>query len=80
MTTKIISSTEAQNNFGQILDDVVQNDARYIIRRRSVSQVIVLGLADFEQLLIADEVERRGIGNVIRELSPIYNLGNAIDA
>jgi len=80
MTTKIISSTEAQNNFGRILDDVVQNDARYIIRRRSASQVIVLGLADFEQLLAANEGERREIGNVIRELSPVYNLGNAIDA
>jgi prevent-host-death family protein len=80
MTTKIISSTEAQNNFGRILDDVVQNDARYIIRRRSASQVIVLGLADFEQLLAANEGERQEIGNVIRELSPVYNLGNAIDA
>ncbi len=80
VTTKIISSTEAQNNFGRILDDVVQNDARYVIRRRNTSQVIVLGLADFEQLLTANEGERREIGNVIRELSPVYNLGNAIDA
>lgn len=78
MTTKTISSTEAQNNFGRILDDVVQNDARYIVKRRSSSQVIVLSLADFRQLLAANENERREIGRVIRELSPTYDLGDAI--
>jgi prevent-host-death family protein len=78
MITKSISSTEAQNNFGRILDDVVQNDVRYIIKRRNASQVIVLGLADFEQLLAADENKRREIGNMIRELSPIYDLGEAV--
>jgi prevent-host-death family protein len=79
MITRIISSTEAQNNFGRILDDVVQNEARYVIRRRNMSQVIVLGLADFERLLSANERKRQEIGNVIRELSPVYNLGSAID-
>jgi hypothetical protein len=37
MSTKTIPSTEAQNNFGRILDDVVQNDARYIIQRRNLT-------------------------------------------
>jgi prevent-host-death family protein len=78
MTTKTISSTEAQNNFGRILDDVVQNDVRYIVQRRNMSQVIVLGLADFEQLLAANENERREISRVLRELSPVYDLGRAI--
>lgn len=80
MATKIISSTEAQNNFGRILDDVVQNDVRYIVKRRNASQVIVLSLADFEQLLVASDEERHEIGRVIRELSPVYNLGNTINA
>lgn len=78
MTTKTISSTEAQNNFGRILDDVVQNEVRYIVQRRNTSQVIILGLADFERLLVANENERREIGNMIRELSPIYDLGEAV--
>jgi len=80
VTTKIISSTEAQNNFGRVLDDVVQNDVRYIVKRRNASQVIVLSLTDFEQLLVAADGERHEIGRVIRELSPVYNLGNTIDA
>jgi prevent-host-death family protein len=79
MTTRVVSSTEAQNNFGRILDDVVQNDVRYIIKRRSASQVIVLSLVDFEQLLAANESERHEISRVIRELSPVYDLGEALD-
>ena len=80
MTTKTISSTEAQNNFGRILDDVVQNDVRYIVKRRSTSQVVVLSLSDFEQLLVANDGERREIAKVIRELSPVYDLGNTIES
>jgi len=78
MITKSISSTEAQNNFGRILDDVIQNDVRYIIKRRNASQAIILNLADFGQLLTADETKRREIGEMIRELSPVYDLGEAV--
>ena len=78
MSTKTIPSTEAQNNFGRILDDVVQNDARYVIQRRSLSQAILLSLEDFDRLLTAGEGERTKMGNVIRELSPVYNLGKTL--
>ncbi len=79
MPTKTIPSTEVQNNFGRILDDVIQNDTRYVIKRRNISQAILLSLPDFERLLAASEGEREEIGNVIRELSPIYNLGETVD-
>ena len=79
MTTKTIPSTEAQNNFGRILDDVIQNDTRYVIKRRNISQAILLNLPDFERLLAASENERKQMGNVIRELSPVYNLGETIE-
>jgi PHD/YefM family antitoxin component YafN of YafNO toxin-antitoxin module len=79
MATKTIPSTEAQNNFGRILDDVIQNGARYIIKRRNMSQAILLSLPDFERLLAANEDERKEIGNIIRELSPVYNLGETVD-
>ncbi len=79
MTTKTIPSTEVQNNFGRILDDVIQNDVRYIIKRRNTSQAILLSLADFERLILAGENERKTIGQVIRELSPVYDLGETVD-
>ncbi len=79
MSTKMISSTAAQNNFGRVLDDVVQNGARYVIRRRNLSHAILLSLTDFNRLLAAREEERHQLSGMIRELSPIYNLGDVID-
>ena len=79
MKTKLIASTEAQNNFGRVLDDVVQNSTRYVIRRRNASQAIILSIADFENLLSADEVERNKLEKLIRELSPSYTIGEFVE-
>jgi len=76
--TKIIASTEAQNNFGKIIDSVVQDHIRYIIKRRDVSQAIIMSLIDFQRLLL-DASERKKMDHVIRELSPVYNLGETLD-
>jgi len=78
VTTKTIPSTEAQNNFGRILDDAIQNGTRYVIKRRDTPQAILLSLSDLERLLTANEIERKEIRNVIRELSPVYNLGETV--
>ncbi len=79
MSTKVIASTEAQNNFGRILDDVAQNSTRYIIRRRNSSLAIILSIADFESILSASETEREKLEKVVRELSPVYALGKSIE-
>lgn len=78
MATKIIASTEAQNHFGQVLDDVVQNNTRYVIKRRGLSQVVILSLAGLEQLLV-DAQERDQVADVIRELQPVYRLGETVE-
>ena len=78
MRTKTIASTAAQNNFGQILDDVSQHNTRYIIKRRNSSQAIILSLADFEQLL-NNQSEQETMRQLVRELSPIYHLGDAVE-
>ena len=78
MATKVIASTEAQNHFGQVLDDVVQNNTRYVVKRRGLSQVVILSLASLEQLLV-DAQERDRIADVIRELQPVYHLGETVD-
>lgn len=79
MKTRLVASTEAQNNFGRVLDDVVQNGTRYIIRRRNTSQAILLSIADFESLLSGDETERHKLEKVVRELSPSYSIGDSIE-
>lgn len=77
MATKSISSTEAQNNFGRVLDDVTHNRARYIIERRGVSQAIVLSFEDFARVL-NNEQERRAMASLIKECQPEYSLGQVI--
>ena len=78
MRTRLIASTEAQNNFGRMLDDAVQNSTRYVIRRRNASQAILLSIADFESLLSGDEAERKKLEKVIRELRPLYSVGESV--
>ena len=78
MRTKLIASTEAQNNFGRVLDDVVQNSTRYIVRRRNTSQVIIMSITDLENILAGDEKERGKLEKIIHEARPTYSIGNAI--
>ena len=77
MSTKTIASTQAQNNFGQILDEVSRNHTRYIIQRRNISQAIILSLADFERLL-ENQSEREKMQRLVREMSPVYHLGESV--
>ncbi len=77
MKTKAIASTEAQNNFGRILNDVIQNNTCYVIKRRNSPQAIILSLADLEQLL-TNHSEQNKMVNIVRELTPVYNLGEVI--
>ncbi len=78
MATRTIDSTEAQNNFGRIIDDAVEHGTRYVVRRRKVAQAIILGLADFERILSNDS-EQRKMAIVVRDLAPSYTLGEDID-
>ncbi len=79
MKTKLIASTEAQNNFGRVLDDVVYNSTRYIIQRRNSSQAIILSIADFESILSSNESERSKLEKLIREISPTYTIGKSVE-
>jgi prevent-host-death family protein len=78
MITKSIGSTQAQNNFGRILDDVTHNHARYVIERHSVPQVIILSFDDFSHLL-SDKDERQQMDMILKELRPEYNLGRVLN-
>lgn len=79
VSIKLIASTDAQNNFGRVLDDVTQNGTRYVIRRRNSSQAIILSLADFESILLLGDSERKRLEKTIKELSPVYLLGEKVD-
>lgn len=79
MATKTISSTQVQNNFGRVLDDVVQNDVRYIVKRRDAPQAILVSLSELERMLSASAEERQRLEEIIREQSPTYHLGTPLE-
>lgn len=79
MTTKSVSSTKAQNNFGRVLDDVTHNHTRYVIERRGVSQVIILSCDDFAHIL-SNEEERLHMGTILRELRHEYHIGRVVSS
>jgi prevent-host-death family protein len=72
--TKAISSTDAQNNFGRVMESAIQEHTAYVVRRRNVAQVVIIGLEDFQNLL-RDASDREKMGGVLREVSPEYELG-----
>lgn len=77
METKTIASTDAQNNFGRVLNDVIKNNIRYVVKRHNLAQAIILSLDDFEQLL-TNHSEQESLTQIIRELTPDYSLGETI--
>jgi len=78
MLTKKISSTQAQNNFGRVLDDINRNQTRYIIERRGIPQAIILSLDDFVRLL-SDQEEHQHISRIIADVRPKYLLGQVLE-
>jgi PHD/YefM family antitoxin component YafN of YafNO toxin-antitoxin module len=77
MITKSISSTQAQNNFGRVLDDINHNQVRYIVERRGIPQIIMLSLDDFASVL-ASQSERQSMSQMIAEVRPEYRLGQVL--
>jgi prevent-host-death family protein len=78
-TTKSISSTEAQNKFGQVLNEVSQNQTRYIVERHGHPQAVILSFDDFTRIL-NDERERQNMHAVLKEIRPLYELGRVINS
>lgn len=75
MAIKSVSSTQAQNNFGQVLDDVTQNHTRYIVERHGSPKAIILSFDAFSQIL-ADATERKEMVAIVKELRPSYGVGH----
>ncbi len=80
MLAKKISSTQAQNNFGRLLDDVNHSRALYIIERRRIPQAIVINLDDFLHLLSEQsESERQYVSEIIAKIRPKVSPGQILE-
>jgi prevent-host-death family protein len=75
--TRSISSTDAQNNFGRVMESAVQEHVAYVVTRRETPVVVILGVKDFGELLRGGP-EGTNMRGVLRELSPDYELGEEV--
>jgi prevent-host-death family protein len=75
--TKMISSTEAQNKFGGLVESATQGHTAYIVSRRNRPQVVIIGVEDLKMLL-KDHSGREEMKGVLREVSPGYHLGEDV--
>jgi len=75
---KFIVSTEAQNNFGRLLDDVATHGTRYVVRRHGAPKAVILPLADLERLLALEQDGERVL-RVLRENQATYRLGEPVE-
>jgi len=74
---KFILSTQAQNNFGRLLDDVSENRTRYVVKRFGHPKAVLISLEDFERLL-AGEAEGEKYLRFLRESRLEYVLGETV--
>lgn len=71
---KYVVSTEAQNNFGRLMDDVSTAGTRYVIRRHGKPKAVVISIEDFEKLLLSEHGGEK-LARVLRESRAEYALG-----
>ena len=71
MSIKTINSTEAQNNFGQLLDNVSETGTQYLVQRFGKVKVAIIPLDDFRRLVAQDNQATK----LLRESGPEYTLG-----
>lgn len=75
---KLIISTDAQNHFGQLLDDVAASGTRYVVKRFGAPKAAIISLEDLETLL-ASESNGQTYLQVLQESRPTYTLGEPIE-
>lgn len=71
MAIKTINSTQAQNNFGSLLEDVSENGTQYLVQRFGRIKAVIVPLSDYRYLM----QQRQKEGNILREVGTIYSLG-----
>lgn len=74
---RFILSTEAQNHFGWLLDDVSSRGTRYVIKRFGTPKAAIIPLEDLETLLSSEEQGEEYL-HILRESRAEYSLGEAM--
>src|SRR5919108_1813413 len=76
---KVISATEASNNFGNLIDEAAQGKSYFVITRMGKAKAVVLGVEQYrdilEELEIAQEQEDPEVQKALKEALEDVELG-----
>ena len=81
-TPKVISATEASNNFGSMIDEAARGRSFFVVTRMGKARAVVLGLDQYRDLL--EELEIKGEENdpefqaALAEAKKDFELGRSI--
>jgi prevent-host-death family protein len=79
---KIISATEASNNFGNLVDEAAQGKSYFVITRMGKAKAVVLGVDQYrdmlEELEIVEEQENPEIQKMLKAALEDVELGRTM--
>ena len=79
---KIISATEASNNFGNLVDEAAQGKSYFVITRMGKAKAVVLGVDQYrdmlEELEIVEEQENPEVQKMLKEALDDVELGRTM--
>ncbi len=74
--TRFVLSSKAKTHFSELIEDVFNNGTRYIVKRFGKARAVIIPLADFERLRLA---EQEGLLTMRETRSP-YKIGQPATA
>ena len=79
---KVISATNASNNFGSLIDEAARGRSYFVITRMGKAKAVVLGVQQYqelmEQLEITQEQEDPKFQKALKEAGEDYELGRTM--
>ena len=79
---KVISATEASNNFGNLVDEAAQGKSYFVITRMGKAKAVVLGVDQYREMLeeleIVEEQENPEVQKMLQEALEDVELGRTM--
>src|SRR6266540_2791200 len=79
---KIISATEASNNFGNLVDEAAQGKSYFVITRMGKAKAVVIGVEQYREMLeeleIVEDQEDPEVQKALQEAFEDVELGRTM--
>jgi prevent-host-death family protein len=76
---KVISATNASNNFGSLIDEAARGRSYFVITRMGKAKAVVLGVQQYQELMeeleISQEQDDPEFQKALKEAGEDYELG-----